>query len=170
MNRGSKIVVTTMAVRLFTPARRIRYSREVPRYGLRQKVGAVVYDWPRILRAMSTSRGWVRYRNRNESLTLDPHTGGARCDWMYTSDLHLCAVYPFTARWLLRRATAQWPIESAERPKIDGGGRVSGGAAGAGRWGGGGAVAGVGSSGSTHATRGEATGGFPIECIVVEQS
>jgi len=111
---------------------------------------------------MSTSRGWVRYRNRNESLTLDPHTGGARCDWMYTSDLHLCAVYPFTARWLLRRATAQWPIESAERPKIDGAARVS-------------FI--IGHRGETRAplllktlASIAAQRGVPIECIVVEQS
>ena len=69
-----RLVVTTIAVRLFTQARRIRYSRHVPRHRLRQKFGAVLYDWPRFVRAMSTARGWVRFHNRRER----PQTEKAR--------------------------------------------------------------------------------------------
>ncbi len=111
---------------------------------------------------MATRRGWVRYRNRNERLTIDPKTGGARCEWIYTSDLHLCAVYPFTARWLLQKTTAEWPIESAERPATDGTPRVS-------------FV--IGHRGEARAPLLLATLAsiaaqreVPIECIVVEQS
>lgn len=92
------------------------YSRRVARYGVRQKAGTLVHDWPRFLRSMASKDGWVRFRNRHERLSIDAKTGGVRCEWMFTSDLHLCAVYPATASWLLRRAASRWPVESAERP------------------------------------------------------
>jgi hypothetical protein len=89
----------------------------------KRKIGAVAYDWPRFLRSM-TGR-WTTMRNRNEAIRIDPATGGAHCDWTFTSDLHIASVYPFTARWLLQRASRDWPFAYAERPAIDGDPRVS---------------------------------------------
>jgi len=97
----------------------------VARYGLRQKAGAVVYDWPRYVRSMARRGAWVTYRNRSETLTIDPRSGGARCEWVFTSELHIANVYPATGRWLLRRATAEWPILFAERPMQSAEPRVS---------------------------------------------
>lgn len=111
---------------------------------------------------MSTARGWVRFHNRHERLTIDTPTGGARCEWMYTSDLHLCAVYPATAQTLMRRATAQWPIAFAERPAIDGEPRVSF------------VIGHRGEARAPHLLRTLSTiaaqRDVPVECIVVEQS
>ena len=37
-------------------------------------------------------RTWVRFHNRNERLSIDEETGGARCEWKFTSDLHIANV------------------------------------------------------------------------------
>lgn len=73
---------------------------------LRRRAGALLYDWPRFLRHIGGN--WTRMRNRDETLSLD--TRGARCEWLYSSELHLANVYPSASRWLMRRALAQWPI------------------------------------------------------------
>lgn len=73
---------------------------------LRHRAGAIVYDWPRFLRHINGN--WTRLRNRDEVLATDDR--GARCEWLYTSDLHIANVYPFTSRWLLQRALRDWPI------------------------------------------------------------
>jgi hypothetical protein len=52
---------------------------------MRQRAGALVYDWPRFVLAMRGN--WTRMRNRDEVVTMDAR--GARCEWSYTSDLHL---------------------------------------------------------------------------------
>lgn len=70
---------------------------------LRQRVGALIYDWPRYLRSP-----WVRMHNRRERVTHDAR--GVRCEWQYTSDLHIAKVFPSTAVRLMQRAFAEWPI------------------------------------------------------------
>lgn len=83
---------------------------------LKRYAGAFVYDWPRFVRAMlGGRRGWLRMRNRAERTSSDPATGGVRCEWIFTSDLHIASVFPRAARWLMRRAFAAWPIALAER-------------------------------------------------------
>lgn len=73
---------------------------------LRTRAGALVYDWPRYLRAMS--RGWWLMHNRGERVVSDGR--GIRCEWQFTTDLHIARVFPSTAVRLMRRALAQWPI------------------------------------------------------------
>jgi GT2 family glycosyltransferase len=93
-------------------------------YGLRQKAGALLYDWPRFGRSLLAGRGgWARFHNRDERVTLAPDNKGVRCEWLYGTDLHLCRVFPSTARTLLRRAFAEWPIAmsgapSGETPRV----------------------------------------------------
>lgn len=80
--------------------------------GLRQRIGALVYDWPPF--ALHMLRGdWVRVHNRNESIESDGC--GVRCLWRYTSDLHIANVYPSAGAWLMRRALRDWPIEYGAR-------------------------------------------------------
>jgi hypothetical protein len=79
---------------------------------LRQRLGAIVYDWPRFLRHLGGH--WTRIHNRNETLTVDER--GARCEWLYTSDLHVARVYPLAGRLLMRRAFRDWPIVLREAP------------------------------------------------------
>jgi hypothetical protein len=88
-------------------------------------MGAIALDWPRYCVAMALRDGWIRFRNRRETLTVDPRTNGASCNWQFTSDLHLCNVFPSTGRWLMRRALARWPIMFAERPPDHASPRVS---------------------------------------------
>jgi hypothetical protein len=93
---------------------------------LRHRIGALLYDWPRFARAMRGGRGsWTRFRNRSERLSVDPATGGARCEWRFTSDLHICNVYPSTGLRLMRRVLAEWPIELAAAPRVSGEPRAS---------------------------------------------
>ncbi len=73
---------------------------------LRAFAGALVHDWPRFLRHIGSR--WTHLRNRNERLTLDER--GARCEWVYGSELHLANVHPWTSGILLRRALRDWPI------------------------------------------------------------
>lgn len=87
-------------------------------YGIRQKLGAIVLDAPRFAWALASDR-WPRYRNRTERLAVDAATGGARCQWLYTSDLHLCGVFPATGRRLLRAASAGWPFAFADDRPAD---------------------------------------------------
>ncbi|HET8797194.1 MAG TPA: galactosyltransferase-related protein [Thermoanaerobaculia bacterium] len=88
---------------------------------LRHHAGALVHDWPRFLRAMAAGRGgWVRFHNRDERLTIDPGSGGAWCEWRFSSDLHLCKLSPLASRALLRRALRDRPIAfAADRATSD---------------------------------------------------
>ena len=79
--------------------------------GLRQRIGALVYDWPPF--AWHVLRGdWVRIHNRDESIESDGR--GVRCQWRYTSDLHIAKAFPFAGAWLMRRALRDWPISRSD--------------------------------------------------------
>ena len=79
---------------------------------LRHRVGALVYDWPRFLRHVGGD--WTRIRNRRERISSDGR--GVRCDWTFTSDLHIAKVYPLAARALMRRVFEDWPIVMRDAP------------------------------------------------------
>lgn len=78
---------------------------------LRQRAGALLHDWPRYLRSP-----WVRMHNRSERVTHDAR--GVRCEWQYTSDLHIAKVFPSTGIRLMQRAFADWPIEMRDAPPV----------------------------------------------------
>jgi N-terminal domain of galactosyltransferase len=85
---------------------------------LRHWAGALVYDWPRFVRAMTGGRGgWMRFHNRDEHITIDPPSGGVRCDWQFGSSLHLCNISRLAGRALLRRALREWPVGFEESPR-----------------------------------------------------
>lgn len=81
---------------------------------LKVKLGALLHDVPRFVRTTSTPRGWVAMRNRNERITLDQR--GARCEWLYTSDLHIANAFPRAGARLMRKAFADWPIVLRDAP------------------------------------------------------
>jgi hypothetical protein len=81
---------------------------------LRQRLGALIYDAPRYLRAIRGNR-WIEMHNRNERITRDGR--GVRCEWEFTSDLHIAKVFPSTGSRLLRIALEQWPIELRRAPE-----------------------------------------------------
>lgn len=84
-------------------------------YSLRQKVGAVIHDLPGFIRAVRVAENgmadsWVLLCNRHERLVQDARRIGARCDWQWTSDLHVTNVFPWLGTILLKKATRRWPI------------------------------------------------------------
>lgn len=89
---------------------------------LKQRAGAILYDWPRFRRALRTGvaagkhPGWVNYCNRHERLIERPDGPGVRCDWNWTTDLHLCRLFPGLGRELLQHCLQDWPIRFADQP------------------------------------------------------
>lgn len=122
---------------------------------LRRRIGALIHDWPRYLRS-----SWVRMHNRGERVTHDAR--GVRCEWQFTSELHLANVFPSAGARLMRRAFAEWPIDLRDAPPIEGDPLVTF------------IIGHRGLSRLPHllSTLRSIAGqqGVPIECVVVEQS
>ncbi len=72
--------------------------------------GALMKDLPLLLMHLASKNGWVRARNRIEPVTFDPGGAGVRCDFEWSSALHVARVFPHTGAWLMNRAFAQWPV------------------------------------------------------------
>lgn len=86
---------------------------------VRQKLGVLLFDWPRYeWRFLS---GWLRICNRNERLTASPDGRGVACDWQWTSDLYAPKVFPSLGVRLMVRCMQEWQIEFAPAPKEGGG-------------------------------------------------
>lgn len=89
-------------------------------HSLRQKLGAVLFDWPSFawhLRGKAGRRGsWTRIGNRRDVLRLGPGGVGVLCEGRWTSRLHGCEVFPRLGGRLLSRATEEWPIAFADQP------------------------------------------------------
>ena len=89
---------------------------------LRQRLGALAYDWPRFVRHGLIGDANLM-RNRREVIVSDGR--GVRCDWMYTSELHLANVYPSASHTLLRRSLREWPVVLRDAPAVSGAPAVS---------------------------------------------
>jgi len=94
----------------------------MPGYTLRKKIGALIYDWPqyRGLMASPSRPGrtpWIGVRNRDER--IEANGRGIRCHWQWTSDVHLCKVFPSTGLALMRRAFSDWPVALADEREAD---------------------------------------------------
>lgn len=98
-----------------TFARTIRAMSRLHR--LRQRAGALVYDWPQFERRLR-SGAWLEIRNRNERIATDGR--GVRCEWRFTSDLHIANVFRSAGARLMRRAFERWPIAMRDAPPHDG--------------------------------------------------
>jgi len=79
----------------------------------KQRAGALIYDWPRYRQVRRGGR-WALMHNRDERVTLDGH--GVRCEWEFTTDLHIAKMFRRTGATLMRMAFGQWPIEMREAP------------------------------------------------------
>src|SRR5207244_10032099 len=91
-----------------------RMSPSAPlRAGLRQRIGALLYDWPRYRRAMRSGH-WELMHNRNERISTDGR--GVRCEWRFTSDLHIANVFPSLGANLMRAAFEPWPVAQRDAP------------------------------------------------------
>jgi hypothetical protein len=80
---------------------------------LRHRIGALIFDWPRYRRATRSGR-WELMHNRNERVSTDGR--GVKCEWRFTSELHIAKVYPSLGAKLMAAAFAQWPVVSADAP------------------------------------------------------
>jgi hypothetical protein len=80
---------------------------------LRLRAGALVYDYPRYREAVR-SGVWRLMHNRDERTTSDSR--GVRCEWEFTSDIHIANVFPSTGAALLRLALRDWPIAMSGVP------------------------------------------------------
>lgn len=92
-----------------------RILSRVKRALLRSKVkaGAVVYDLPRYRRHMRRGE-WILLRNRREKTATDGR--GIRCEWEFTSELHVANVFPRLGAAVMQAAFARWPIVLRDRP------------------------------------------------------
>ena len=52
--------------------------------------------------------------NRDERIATDER--GVRCDWEFTSDIHLANVFPSTGARLMRMALSEWPVAMLDAP------------------------------------------------------
>src|SRR5207237_8280896 len=73
----------------------------------------LLYDVPRFIRTVPRGRG-IDMRNRAERVTRDGR--GVRCEWEFTSELHIANVFPPAGVRLMRAAFAQWPIVLRDAP------------------------------------------------------
>ena len=82
------------------------------RRSLRQAIGAIWYDLPRFAWLMLPffRNRWVSLRNRNDNLSSDSRGLGVRCNWEWTSDLHIAHIFPQFGLTLMRRAFRDWPV------------------------------------------------------------
>lgn len=132
-------------------------STEPPLRRLRQRAGALLYDWPPFERRLR-SGAWLEIRNRHERVVSDGR--GVRCEWRYTSDLHIARVLPSAGARLMRRAFEEWPVVMRDAP-LPGEPRVSF------------LIGHRGAERTPHllaTLRSIAGQSVPVECIVVEQS
>lgn len=79
----------------------------------RHRAGALLYDWPRLVRWAGSD--WTRMRNRADVISHDGR--GVRCEWKFGSELHIANVYRSAGALLMKRALRQWPLRMADAPE-----------------------------------------------------
>lgn len=70
-------------------------------YSLRQKVGALVFDAPRYCAQLAQNK-WLNAKNRDDTFSTAPDGPGLKCEWQWTSNLHLPKVFPWFGKQLFR--------------------------------------------------------------------
>jgi len=91
---------------------------------LKQKIGAIIFDLPRFIWSLrpgwffcGKARPWLSMRNRNERLIATPAGRGVKCDWQWTSDLHIAKVFPSLGKFFMQRALRDYPIVLKNQPE-----------------------------------------------------
>lgn len=84
-------------------------------FGIKQTVGALLFDAPRYLVAFAKStfsnrNDWLTIHNRNEVVAQSKSSIGVKCLWQWTSTLHLPKIFPWFGRELYRRSLNAFPI------------------------------------------------------------
>lgn len=82
---------------------------------LRRRLGALVRDVPRFEWHLRRGAGtWVYVRNRDERLIKSDSRNAVRCDWRWTSELHVAKVFPSAGLRLMHTAFGEWPVRMRE--------------------------------------------------------
>jgi len=81
------------------------------KYTVKQKIGAILFDLPRFCGP------WIFMHNRNEQLIANPAGRGVKCDWQWTTDLHIAKVFPFLGRLFMQRAFRDYQIALKDEPE-----------------------------------------------------
>ena len=78
---------------------------------VRQKLGCLLFDVPRLLPALLFRDQWIRACNRGEGVKVE--MGGVNTDVLgpYSSDLYVNHVFPRIGMMLMKHALDQWPIK-----------------------------------------------------------
>ena len=95
------------------PASRSCRTASIRTMSLRLRLGALWYDWPRYLRSLIDGR-WTLLRNRDEKIASDGR--GVRCEWRFSSDLHIARVFPKVGARLMEAAFSDWPVSLRNQP------------------------------------------------------
>lgn len=77
---------------------------------IRQFVGVMALDLPRLFPILLVPKAWVWLTNRSEPLDKAPSGPGVACRGEWSSDIHACTVVPLIGRLLQKRALHEWPI------------------------------------------------------------
>lgn len=79
-------------------------------------MGTILFDLPRYLPSYVANSGWLKARNRSDTLTMQHGQPGVACTNASSSDLHACHVFPRLGKHLMRAALKQWPIRFDDIP------------------------------------------------------
>jgi len=86
-------------------------------YSIKEKLGALLLDAPRLFWCLTgPGSHWTRFGNRRDELRVNPEGSGVACEWEFTRPLHLCRVFPATARRLLATVLREYPIRFSDAP------------------------------------------------------
>lgn len=79
-------------------------------YTLKEKIGCISLDLPRLAPALLLRKQWIKASNRGEALQVEE--GGVITDSLgpWSSDIYACHVYPWIGRRLMHNALHQWPV------------------------------------------------------------
>lgn len=84
---------------------------------MRKLLGVLIKDLLVYVRALLDGENtYLAIRNRTEQLERSPDGTGYRCNWHWTSELHVPKVLPFLGRWLMWRALDDHPVRRLSQP------------------------------------------------------
>jgi glycosyltransferase involved in cell wall biosynthesis len=93
-------------------------------FTLKEKVGSLLLDLPRLMPALLFENHWMRASNRGEGLTVEVCGVSTESLGPWSNDIYAAHVFPWIGRRLMNQALAQWPIRikspkaTEEKPEI----------------------------------------------------
>lgn len=88
-------------------------------YSLKEKVGCLLFDVPRLVPALFAKGRWIYAWNRHESLKVENGGVDTTALGRWSNDIYACRVFPWIGRRLMQNAFSEWPIRFADRIKVN---------------------------------------------------